>query len=130
MSIKYLVLPALLLLSICAAAQTSADTANSKIFNYVERMPSSGYDLGEYLGSNIHYPDSARKYNIGGRIIVKFVVDRNGDIRNCEIVKGVDKYCDAEALRVVSSMPRWTPGYQDGKPVPVWFTLPILFKLQ
>ena len=130
MAPKHTLLAALLLLSFCVSAQHSNDTAKPKIFKFVEQMPSSGYNIGEYLGSNIHYPDSSRHHHMEGRVIVKFIVDEEGNIGDCQLVRGIDKYCDAEAIRVVSNMPRWKPGRQNGKPVPVWFTLPIVFKLQ
>jgi protein TonB len=86
--------------------------------------------MRKYLAENIHYPDSAIEHNIEGRVIVKFVVNEDGRISDCEIVKRVDKDCDEEALRVVKKMPRWKPGIQNGKAVRVYLTLPIVFKLR
>jgi len=94
-----------------------------------EQMPQASYDLGEYIGQNLHYPDSARKHNIEGRVVVQFVVTEQGKITDCKVVKGIGYLCDEEALHVVSAMPPWKPGMQDGKPVAVYFTLPIRFKL-
>jgi TonB family protein len=99
------------------------------VFNYVEQMPSAGYDLGAYLQENLHYPDTARKYNISGRVIIKFVVNEDGHISNCTVTKSIGGGCDEEALRVVKSFPRWRPGYQNGKAVKVYFTLPIVYTL-
>ena len=99
-------------------------------FQYVEHMPSAGTNIPQYLGENITYPKSARKRDIEGRIIVKFVVDEDGGVADVWVVKGIDPECDAEAARVVSEMPFWHPGMQNGVPVRVYFTLPIVFKLE
>jgi len=92
-------------------------------------MPQASFDLGDYIGQNLHYPDSARKHNIEGRVIVHFVVTEKGKIADCKVVKGIGYLCDEEALRVVAAMPPWKPGIQNGKPVAVIYTLPIRFKL-
>jgi len=86
--------------------------------------------MGEYLSANLHYPDSARYHNIEGRVVIKFVVNEDGSISDAVVIKGIDKYCDEEALRVVRNMPPWKPGYQNGKYVKVYFSLPIVFKLE
>ncbi len=100
------------------------------VFNYVEQMPQPPYDLGKYLSENIHYPDSARENNVEGRVILKFVVNEDGHISDCSIVKGISPDCDAEALRVVKNMPAWKPGRQNGKEVKVYYNQPISFKLE
>jgi len=100
-----------------------------RIFSYVEQMPAPGYDLGDFLSKNISYPDSAREHNIEGRVIVKFVVNEEGQISDCKVTKSVNSYLDAEALRVVRAMPPWKPGKQNGKFVKVYYTLPIVYKL-
>ena len=136
MQLKFTFLSFLLLTSMCASAQMVTDTiARSPyplpgVFNYVDQMPSTDYNIKIYLSENTHYPDSARVHNIEGRVVVKFVVDENGNVTDAKIIKSINKYLDDEALRVVNSMPRWKPGKQNGKPVKVYFTLPIAFKLQ
>jgi protein TonB len=103
---------------------------DGKVYSYVEKMPHPGYNLGRYLKKNLNYPDSARKNDIQGRISVRFKVDEKGIISECEIINGIDEGCNNEALRVVRNMPRWIPGRQRGKPVAVFFTLPISFRLK
>ena len=84
----------------------------------------------KYLGSNIKYPTISQETGSQGKVIVQFVVDRDGTISNPEVVRGVDPYLDKEAIRVISSMPKWTPGVQNGKKVRVKFTVPVSFRLQ
>jgi len=93
-------------------------------------MPTTDYDIHAYLGKNTHYPDAAKEANIDGRVIVKFVVNEDGNVSDVQIVRGIGGGCDEEAKRVVQSMPKWKPGKQNGKPVKVYFTLPIVFKLE
>ena len=76
------------------------------------------------------YPEIARKNGIQGRVIVGVVVDKNGSVTNLTILKSIDPYLDKEAIRVISSMPKWTPGVQNGKKVRVKFTVPVSFRLQ
>lgn len=97
-----------------------------------EHMPEfEGGDVGifKFLKDNIHYPILAKEGGIQGTVHLKFVVGKNGKIRNVEILKGVNKLLDEEAIRVVKSMPDWKPGTQHGKPVSVYYTLPIKFTL-
>lgn len=98
-------------------------------FTTFEKMPYSGYDIGKFLSKNLRYPDSAVKNNIEGRVMVKFVVTEEGEIRDAVVTHHVSDELDAEALRVVRKFPDWEPGIQDDKPVKVFFTLPIRFKL-
>jgi len=107
----------------------SSGTSKNGVAVYVEKMPSPNFNLSEYLSENIKYPQTAIEKNIQGKVIVKFVVNEDGHISNAEVIRGVSKELDAEALRVVSAMPDWNPGIQDGKKVSVYFTQPISFKL-
>ncbi len=92
-----------------------------------ERMSSS---LGKYISENLEYPEVARANNIVGRVYVQFVVNPEGYVKDAKVIRGVDKCIDDEALRVISSMPRWAkPGKQRGNPVGVSFTIPINFSL-
>ena len=98
----------------------------------VENMPEfQGGDLGlmKFIQENVKYPEKAREYNITGKVFVSFIVDKQGNVTNVKIVRGVDKNLDAEAKRVVSSLPKYKPGKQRGKPVRVMFTIPINFTL-
>ena len=83
----------------------------------------------EFIQKNVRYPAIAKEYNITGKVYVSFIVDKQGNVTNVKIVRGVDKNLDAEALRVVSSLPKYKPGKQRGKPVRVMFTIPINFTL-
>ena len=105
---------------------------DDEFFMVVENMPKfPGGDLGlmKYIQKNVKYPAIAKEYNITGKVYVSFIVDRSGSVTNAKIVRGVDKNLDAEALRVVKSLPKYKPGRQRGKAVRVMFTIPINFTL-
>lgn len=105
----------------------------TKVFDVVEQMPEFPGGQGalfEYLSKNTRYPAVAEENNIQGRVIVTFVVERDGSITDVKVAKGVDPSLDKEAMRVVKSMPRWIPGKQNGTSVRVKFTVPVLFRLQ
>jgi protein TonB len=102
------------------------------VFQVVERMPSfPGGDAAmfKYLGDNIKYPVIAQENGVQGRVICQFVVNRDGSIVDIVVVRPVDPSLDREAVRVIQSMPKWSPGQQRGKPVRVKFTLPVNFRL-
>lgn len=99
------------------------------IYTFVERMPAPPYNLGQYLSLNIVYPKAARKANIQGRVAVRFIVNEDGSISDVMVEEGVSPELDEEAVRVISTMPRWRNGTQNGKPVKVQYTQPITFKL-
>ena len=101
----------------------------NKVFTVAEVMPSFP-NVNAWLASHIQYPAVAAENGVQGRVIVKFVVGRDGSVSQAQIVRGVDQSLDREALRVVNSMPKWSPGMNNGQPANVWFTLPITFKLQ
>lgn len=104
-----------------------------EIFTIVEEkpMPVGGYHaFYKYVNENLHYPNFARRLGIQGKVFVQFVVDEKGNITNVEIIKGLEKDCDAEALRVVSEAPKWIPGKQRGNPVKVRMVLPVTFMLK
>jgi len=104
-----------------------------KPFTTVEQMPQfpGGEDeLMRFILGNLHYPSVAKEVGIEGRVIIRFVVSKTGDVTNVEILRGLDPSCDKEALRVVKMMPNWIPGKQNGRSVPVYFTLPIVYRLQ
>ena len=104
-----------------------------KVFDVVEEMPQfpgGVQKLLEFLSANIKYPQEAFETGKQGRVIVSFVVETDGSVSNAEVVKPVDPLLDAEALRVVNTMPNWTPGKQNGEPVNVKYAVPITFRLQ
>ena len=84
----------------------------------------------KYLYSNIKYPQAAKESGITGRVFLTFVVEKDGSIANARILRDIGGGCGQEALRVVKSMPKWTPGEQRGRPVRVQFNLPVSFELQ
>ena len=105
----------------------------NKVFDVVEQMPSYPGGMGalmQYLSSHIKYPVIAEENGIQGRVICTFVVERDGSITDVKIAKSVDPSLDKEAMRVVSSMPKWIPGKQNGSAVRVKYTLPVTFRLQ
>ena len=105
----------------------------NKVFDVVEQMPSYPGGMGalmQYLSSNIKYPAIAEENGIQGRVICTFVVERDGSITDVRIAKSVDPSLDKEAMRVVSKMPKWIPGKQNGSAVRVKYTLPVTFRLQ
>jgi len=105
---------------------------DDEFFMVVENMPIfPGGDLGlmKYIQKHVKYPVIAKEYNITGKVYVSFIVDKSGKVTNVKIVRGVDKNLDAEAMRVVKSLPKYKPGKQRGKAVRVMFTIPINFTL-
>ena len=106
--------------------------AEGEVFQVVEEMPEFPGGMGEcmkWLGQNIKYPADAKEKGVQGRVIVQFVVEKDGTIVNAKVVRGVDPDLDAEALRVVNQSPKWKPGKQKGEAVRVKYTLPIMFRL-
>ena len=103
-----------------------------KTYDVVEQMPQfpgGPAALLEYLSKNVNYPESAHKNGVQGRVIASFFVEKDGRISHAHVVRSVDPSLDAEALRVIHSMPNWVPGRQNGEPVRVKYTIPITFKL-
>ena len=98
----------------------------------VEKQPEykGGYDaMMNFLKKNIRYPETAKKSGIQGTVFVQFVVEKTGKVSRIKILRGISKECDEEAIRVVNSMPKWIPGRQSGKAVPVMFQIPVKFQL-
>jgi len=104
-----------------------------KVFDVVEQMPEfpgGAEALMQFLAANVCYPEAAFKTGAQGRVLVQFIVDTEGRVNNAKVVKKVNDDLDAEAIRVIGSMPRWKPGMQNGKAVRVKYTLPITFRLE
>lgn len=109
------------------------EEVTQKVFDVVEVMPSFPGGQGaliQYLNSHVKYPVVAQENGIQGRVTISFVVERDGSITGVKVARSVDPSLDKEAARVVSSMPRWTPGKQNGSAVRVKFNVPVVFKLQ
>lgn len=115
-----------------AASEAKEDcTFNGEpVFDVVEVAPQYPGDLYKWVNSNLHYPAIAKENGIQGTVTVSFTVCKDGTIANAKVVRGVDRALDREALRLVSSMHRWTPGRQNGRTVNVRYLLPIRFRLE
>ena len=104
-----------------------------EVFRSVEQMPQfpgGEAALMKFLQSHINYPPMAAENNVQGKVVVQFVVDKTGKVGEVKVVRSVDKDLDKEAVRVCKSLPKFTPGRQNGQAVSVWYTLPVTFKLQ
>ena len=120
---------------IVTAPQTATNSVGSELYSWdiTEEMPSfpgGPEKLFEYLKQHMRYPKAAGKDSIEGRVIVSFIVEKNGKLTNFKVVKSPDPSLSKEALRVAKSMPKWNPGKDYGKPVRVKYTLPITFRLK
>ena len=116
-----------------ADASREAKVDENGVHQVCEEMPEFPGGMQEcmkWLGKNIKYPAAAIEKGTQGRVIVQFVVEKDGSITNAKVVRSVDPLLDAEALRVISSSPKWKPGKQEGEPVRVKYTLPVAFRLQ
>ena len=116
-----------------AVAQPEPKPEVEKVFDVVEQMPSfpgGPSALMEWLSNNVKYPVVAQENGVQGRVVVSFVVERDGSITDVNILRGVDPSLDREAMRVVKSMPKWTPGKQNGSAVRVKYQVPVSFRLQ
>lgn len=99
-----------------------------RVTEVMPEYPGGPNEMMRYIQENIKYPQSAIDNKIEGRVFVTFVVEKDGSISNAAVMRGIDKECDAEALRVVSSMPKWNPGQHKGEVVRTQFTIPIIYK--
>ena len=116
-----------------SAQKTVVSQSNQSIFDSVEQMPEFPGGMSaliDFLSSNIKYPEDAHKAGISGRVTTRFVINEDGSVSDVVIVRSANPLLDAEAIRVVSSMPNWTPGKVNGKAVKCRFTLPVTFRLQ
>ena len=109
------------------------EESSQQIFTVVENMPEfpgGNTALLAFLKNTMKYPVIAQENGLQGRVSIQFTVNKDGSIVDAEVVRGVDPSLDKEALRVINSMPKWTPGKQRGKPVRVKYTVPVTFRLQ
>jgi protein TonB len=112
--------------------QEIAQEAVEEVFLIVEQMPEfpgGEAALRQYIAKNIKYPATAQEMGIQGKVYVTFIVDSGGNVTKASIARGIDSALDKEALRVINTLPKWTPGKQRGKPVSVSYTVPINFTL-
>ena len=114
------------------AQKTVVSQTNQKVFDTVEQMPE--YTGGmqamiEFLQTNMKYPEDAAKQKVEGRVMVQFIVETDGSISDVHVAKQVFPSLDAEAIRVVQAMPKWTPGKEKGNVVRVKYNLPIVFRM-
>ena len=115
-----------------AESVTEIDDEDTLFIEY-EQMPQflgGEVALMKFIADNLHYPDSAKAKKIQGRVVVKFVVTKTGEIGEVKIVRSKDLDLDKEAVRIVKSLPNFIPGKLNGEVVDMWYTLPITFKLQ
>lgn len=113
-----------------AQAQEKEPVEKKQVFRSVETMPEFRGQLGDYLGNNLHYPEAVEKAGVEGRVVAQFVIDQDGNVGDIVILRGLHPDCDKEVLRVLGNMPAWRPGQHEGKPVSVYYTLPVSFRLQ
>ncbi|MFV0417657.1 MAG: energy transducer TonB [Dysgonomonas sp.] len=97
---------------------------------FMPQFPGGEAEMYKFIKDNLRYPAIEQEMGNHGRVTIRFVVSKTGEISNIQVVKGVSPGCDKEAMRVIKSMPKWIPGKQHGVPVPVYFNLPILFQLK
>lgn len=98
----------------------------------LERMPQfkGGTEaLYKFITENLEYPSKAKEDGVEGRVVIRFIISKSGKVSDIEVVKSLSKECDAEAIRLVESMPDWIPGMIEGEPVDVQYTLPVRFKI-
>ncbi|TPE45208.1 energy transducer TonB [Pontibacter mangrovi] len=110
-----------------------AEVVEDKPYTYVEQMPTfpgGEMEMMKYLGKNIRYPAAAQRAGVEGLVVLSFVVSKTGEISDIQVVKNLGAGTDEEAVRVVKTMPKWTPGKQNGRAVPVRYTLPVRFTIK
>ncbi|MBR3398652.1 MAG: energy transducer TonB [Prevotella sp.] len=126
-------LMAVFCLSTVSAQKTVVSKKNQKVFDVVEQMPEfpGGMEaLFKYMAENMKYPEDAKKQQVEGRVLVQFIVETDGSVSNTEVLMRVFPSLDAEAVRVISGMPKWIPGKQNGKVVRVKYTIPVSFRFK
>ena len=110
-----------------------SDNGDTKVYDTADEMPAfpgGPNGLMQFISSNLHYPLVCEENGIQGRVVCSFVIERDGSVSDVRIIKSVDPSLDKEAIRVVSSMPKWIPGRQNGQMVRVKYNLPVTFRLQ
>ena len=124
---------AVVCLMTASAQKTVVSQSNQSVYNAVDQMPEFPGGMPammEFLQTNIKYPKDAIKQNVGGRVMVMFVVETDGSLSNVRVARKVFPSLDAEAVRVVKAMPKWKPGKEKGRAVRVNFTMPVVFSIK
>lgn len=114
-------------------SEVVAEVVEEKPYTYVEQMPTfpgGETEMLKYLGKNIRYPAAAQRAGVEGLVVLSFVVSKTGEISEIQVIKNLGAGTDEEAMRVVKTMPKWTPGKQNGRAVPVRYTLPVRFTIK
>lgn len=114
-------------------AKPATTSAKGDVYEIVEKnpeFPGGQAALMQFLSKNTKYPAEAQKAGKQGRVLLQMIIDKEGNITNLKVAQGVDPLLDAEALRVIGSMPKWKPGTQKGMPVNVRYTIPVMFRVQ
>ena len=115
------------------AKNIATPTGQDSVYTTVDVFPEfqgGQVKMSKFIAKNLHYPEIAKRAGIQGKVLITFVVDKTGKIKNAKVLEGIGTGCDEEALRVINSMPKWKPGKHSGKKVDVQITMPIMFKLQ
>ena len=110
------------------SGKVNLKTEPNKSVEQMPRFPGGEAALMKYINAHTNYPPEAAKAGIEGRVVLQFVVEKTGEVGEVKVVRSLDKYLDKEAVRVVKSLPKFTPGRQNGQAVSVWYTLPVSFK--
>jgi TonB family protein len=101
---------------------------DEKVYNSIDSLPQAGYDIAQYLAQNVKYPKSELQKRIQGKVVLQFIINRQGEVKDVVVMKSLSPGCDTEALRVVKAMPVWkVPAMYNGKPVSIRYMLPIAF---
>jgi len=137
-SLKAITVPVLVFLSLAvfsltAYGQKSKTGMTDGAYQQVDVMPVfPGGDVGllKYIADSTHYPKEAKEKGIQGKVITRFMVKKDGSVSDVSVLKGASPLLDNEAIRVVKTLPKFTPGILNGKTVPVWFMVPITFALK
>ena len=130
-SLKVALMMLVLLFSfMTSTAQTKKSNMAYDVVEVMPQYPGGQIAMLKYIMENIKYPKQAMKEGIQGRVTVSFIVEKDGRVSNVRLLRSVQSALDKEAIRVVKSMPKWTPGKHNGKPVRVRFNLPVMFKLK
>lgn len=109
------------------------ETTDDSLYTFVANapdFPGGMKSLNKWLSRNLKYPNAAQEMNLQGKVYVNFEIAKDGTVKNVKVARGVAALLDEEAVRVVSAMPKWKPGYQNGKPVRVSYIIPVNFQLQ
>ena len=117
-----------LILLVCFVASMAMNVVAQER-EQLPQFPGGDTELMNFVAQNLVYPEQAIKDKVQGRVIVKMVIETTGEVVDAKILRSVSPECDAEVLRIVRLMPKWTPGYKDGEPVRTTFVLPVVFKL-